>query len=68
MTRQTTHLEVVSQGEKWTVREAGIGRLSSHATAAEASAAARKVAAAHTPCELIIRKADGTTESEQTFR
>jgi hypothetical protein len=68
MTRQTTKLEVVAQGEKWQVREAGIGRLSSHATLVEATAAAKKVAAAHTPCELIIRNADGSTSSEQSFR
>jgi hypothetical protein len=68
MSRQTTRLEVVAQGAKWMVRELGIGRLSSHATLAEASAAARRVAADNTPCELVIKKADGTTDSEQTFR
>ncbi len=68
MSRQTTRLEVVAEGSKWQVREQGIGRLSSHATLLEATNAARKVAAVHTPCELTIRKADGTTESEQTFR
>ena len=68
MTRQTTKLEVVAQGDKWLVREAGIGRLSSHATLSEATAAAKKVAAAHTPCDLIIRKGDGSSDSEQTFR
>ena len=68
MTRQTTRLEVVAQGSKWEVREQGIGRLSTHATLGEATAAARKVAAVHTPCELIIRKGDGSTDSEQSFR
>ena len=68
MTRHTTKLEVVPQGDKWLVRELGIGRLTSHATLGEATAAAKRVAAAHTPCELVIRKADGSTDSEQTFR
>jgi hypothetical protein len=67
MIRESTRLEVVSDGAKWNVRERGIGRLSSHPTKVAATAAARAVAAIHTPCELVIRKSDGTIESEQTY-
>lgn len=67
MARPTTRLEVVAAGEKWNVSEKGIGRLSSHPTKLAATAAARAVANLHPPCELIIRKQDGTIESEQTF-
>jgi hypothetical protein len=66
MIRQSTRLEIVAAGDKWNVCEHGIGRLSSHATIQEATAAARAVAATHKPCELIIRKSDGTVESEKT--
>lgn len=67
MIRQLTRLEVAPAGAKWNVREHGIGRLSSHPTKTAAAAAARAVAAIHTPCELIIRNSDGTIESEQTY-
>jgi hypothetical protein len=66
MAREATRLEVVADGDKWNVREVGIGRLSSHATQVEATNAARAVARIHRPCELTIRNADGTTESERT--
>jgi hypothetical protein len=68
MARQSTRLEVVADGEKWSVREHGIGRLSSHATKVAATTAARAVATLNTPSELIIRKADGSIESEQSFQ
>lgn len=67
MPRQSTRLEVVPDGEKWMVREHGIGRLTSHPTKAAATAAAKAVAALHTPCELVIRNDDGSVESEQTY-
>ncbi|HEY0672466.1 MAG TPA: DUF2188 domain-containing protein [Longimicrobiales bacterium] len=67
MTRQTTRLEVVADGEKWAVREHGIGRLTSHADKSRATKAARAVAANHPPCELTIRNDDGTIESQETF-
>jgi hypothetical protein len=67
MARQATKLEVVAVADKWQVTEQGIGRLSTHETMAAATAAARAIAAIHTPCELIVRKPDGTIESEQTF-
>ena len=65
--RQTTKLEVIADGAKWNVHEPGIGRLSSHPTKVAATQAARATAVQHTPCHLIIRKADGTIESEQTY-
>ena len=67
MARQSTRLEVVADGEKWSVRELGIGRLTTHPTQLAAAAAARAVATLHAPCDLIIRKRDGTIESQQTY-
>ena len=67
MARQATKLEVTPDGDKWIVREQGIGRLTSHASQADAAKAARAVAAMHTPSELTIRNADGTTDSEERF-
>jgi hypothetical protein len=67
MPRQSTRLEVVADGEKWSVREDGIGRLTTHATKVAATAAARAAATLNAPCELTIRKMDGTIESELTF-
>ena len=64
MTRQTTRLEVVADGAKWSVKEHGIGRLNSYGTELEATQAARAIGAQHAPCELIIRKADGSVETE----
>lgn len=67
MNRQLTRLEVAAKGDKWEVREHGIGRLTTHPTKDAAAAAARAVAALHTPCDIIIRKEDGTVESEQSY-
>jgi hypothetical protein len=67
MSRQTTRLEVVADGAKWTVRELGIGRLTSHPDKVKATAAARAVAAIHPPCELTIRNSDGTVQSQESF-
>jgi hypothetical protein len=67
MARQSTRLEVLPDGEKWIVREHGIGRLTSHVGKREAAAAARAVAAQNTPCELMIRNADGSIDSEESF-
>ena len=67
MSPQVTRLEVLAVAEKWNVTERGIGRLSSHATKVEATEKAREVAMRNTPSELIIRKMDGTIESERTF-
>ena len=64
MTRQVTRLDVVADGDKWNLREQGIGRLSTHATKQEATAAARALAAQHQPCEINIRNSDGTVDSE----
>lgn len=64
--RESTRLEVVAAGDKWDVREHGIGRLSSHPTQLEATKAARAVAAIHKPCEIVIRNSDGSSESERT--
>jgi hypothetical protein len=49
------------------VRETGIGRLTSHPDKAAAMVAARAVATIHTPCELIIRNADGTVDAEEKY-
>ncbi len=67
MARQSTKLEVVVDGAKWIVREYGIGRLTSHADQLEAAKAARAVANAHPPCELIIRNPDGSIASQETY-
>lgn len=67
MARETTKIEVVADGAKWIVREAGIGRLTSHPDKAAATMAARAVAAIHTPCEITIRNDDGTIESEERY-
>ena len=67
MARQCTRLEVAHDGTSWTVREHGIGRLTSHATQQEARTAARAVAAQHTPCELTIRDSDGKVAAEESF-
>lgn len=67
MARQTTRLEVAHDGSKWTVREHGIGRLTSHATQKDAEMAARGVAAIHTPCDITIRNLDGTVNSEEHY-
>ena len=67
MARQSTRLEVAPDGEKWMVHEPGIGRLTSHADKLAATAAARAVAAIHTPCELIIRNDDGSIASEEVY-
>lgn len=67
MARQPTQLEVTAQGEKWIVRELGIGRLTSHTNQDDAAKAARAVALNNTPSELTIRKADGTVEREEKF-
>ena len=64
MARQITRLDVVADGDKWSLREQGIGRLSSYATKQEATAAARAIAAQHQPCEINIRNSDGSTDSE----
>ena len=67
MPKQTTRLEVVADGAKWSVREHGIGRLSSHPTKVAATAAARSVAAQFHPAELTIRNSDGTVESQHAY-
>jgi len=67
MARQCTRLEVAHDGTKWTVRELGIGRLTSHATEQEAKAAARAVANVHTPSELTVRDLNGAVASEERF-
>lgn len=67
MAREITRLEVAHDGAKWVVREHGIGRLTSHKSQQEAAIAARAVAAIHTPCEVTIRKEDGTVDSEEKF-
>ena len=67
MARQSTRLEVAHDGTKWTVREHGIGRLTSHATQQEAKQSARAVAALHTPCELTIRDSNGTIAAEESY-
>ena len=67
MKRQLTRLDVVAHGEKWNVREHGIGPLSSHPTKAAATAAARAVAQLHTPSELIIRNEKGAIESKDSY-
>jgi hypothetical protein len=68
MPRESTKLEVVPDGAKWIVREHGIGRLTTHPDKSHATAAARAVAAIHTPCELVIRNADGSIESQENFK
>ena len=65
--RETTRLEVTAAGEKWNIVEKGIGRLSSHPTKVAATAAARAVAALHTPSELVIRNLDGSIEAEHSY-
>jgi hypothetical protein len=65
--REVTRFEVVTAGAKWNVTEKGIGRLSTYLTKDAAEAAAREMAGIHTPSELVIRRADGTVESEQTY-
>jgi hypothetical protein len=67
MPKQVTRLEIVADGAKWNVYERGIGRLTSHPTKVAATAAGRAVAAANAPCELVIRKGDGTIESEHSY-
>ena len=67
MTRQPARLEVVAEGSKWVVREHGIGRLTSHADKVAGVKAAREEAAAHPPCELTIRNADGSIEKQETY-
>jgi hypothetical protein len=67
MRRQITRLEVVAAGEKWNVQEQGIGRLSTHPTKVAATQAARGIAVQHSPCHIIIRNADGTVDSEDSY-
>ncbi len=67
MTRPSTRLEVAHDGTKWTVREHGIGRLTSHNLKREAEAAARVVAATHAPSDLTIRNLDGTVNSQEHY-
>lgn len=62
-----TRLEVVADGDKWNVREHGIGRLSSHPTKVAATAAARAVATLHAPSELTIRNSDGSLDSQHNY-
>jgi Uncharacterized protein conserved in bacteria (DUF2188) len=65
--RRITRLEVVTAGAKWNVTEHGIGRLSTHQTRAAAEAAARAIAALHTPSELIIRNQNGSIDSQHKY-
>jgi hypothetical protein len=68
LSKPPTRLEVVADGAKWSVREQGIGRLTSHVEKTAAIKAARDEAAAHPPCVLIIRADDGSVEHQESFQ
>lgn len=70
MVPNRTVYEVAPSGEKWTLKKTrGPGKdvNSSHFTKDSAVDAGRAIAKANQPSQLIIKKKDGTIETEHTY-
>jgi hypothetical protein len=65
--KQITRLEIAADGGKWSITEHGIGRLSSYPTKVAAAEAGHAMARMHTPSKLIIRKENGSIDTEHTY-
>jgi hypothetical protein len=61
-----TQYHVVTSGQYWAVKSAGVV-ISNHFTKTAAIDAGVVVARAHRPSQLIIHRADGTIEDERTY-
>ena len=59
--------EVAPKGDLWTLRERGGGAPTAYPNKAFAVEAGRRIANLNKPSQLIIKKADGTIETEHTY-
>jgi hypothetical protein len=65
--RQRKVFEVAPDGHLWGVHEPGAGMLRVHPNKASASEAARKLAMANKPSQIVVKRGDGTVELEQSY-